>query len=276
LTADTTGNANTAMGYIALNSDRTGNQNIGIGFGAGAAITAGTGNTIVGVGAGQLNGSTVTGIGSITGGSGYQDGTYNDVMLMYQGTQTFYQFPMAQIVVSGGAVTNVTITDGGTGLFVGAVLEISVDDAPPELQGGSGFNVPVTSVATPLSNTFIGRAAGQFNYNGGKNTFLGYYAGRNSSGSGNVIIGHTAGQFNNADNKLIINNNNGTPLIEGDFDPNGGSNGTVKVNGTFILTAAGPANSNDPGNAGQLAFDSNYFYVCVAPNTWKRVALSSW
>lgn len=30
------------------------------------------------------------------------------------------------------------------------------------------------------------------------------------------------------------------------------------------------------GVAGQYAWDENYLYLCVATNTWKRVALSSW
>jgi hypothetical protein len=37
-----------------------------------------------------------------------------------------------------------------------------------------------------------------------------------------------------------------------------------------------PATATSPGRKGDNAFDSNYFYVCVATNTWKRVALSSW
>lgn len=37
-----------------------------------------------------------------------------------------------------------------------------------------------------------------------------------------------------------------------------------------------PASATAPGHKGDNAFDSNYFYVCVATNTWKRVALSTW
>ena len=37
-----------------------------------------------------------------------------------------------------------------------------------------------------------------------------------------------------------------------------------------------PASATATGKKGDNAFDSNYFYVCVATNTWKRVALSSW
>jgi len=37
-----------------------------------------------------------------------------------------------------------------------------------------------------------------------------------------------------------------------------------------------PASAGATGEAGEIAWDTAYFYVCVATNTWKRVALSSW
>lgn len=37
-----------------------------------------------------------------------------------------------------------------------------------------------------------------------------------------------------------------------------------------------PTSSSDTCTAGQLAWDSNFVYVCVATDTWKRSALSSW
>lgn len=39
---------------------------------------------------------------------------------------------------------------------------------------------------------------------------------------------------------------------------------------------AAPATATSTGTAGQLAYASGYLYVCVATNTWKRTALSSW
>jgi hypothetical protein len=40
---------------------------------------------------------------------------------------------------------------------------------------------------------------------------------------------------------------------------------------------APPANSNSSGNFGYRAIDSSdYFYVCVAPNSWRRCRLESW
>ena len=35
-------------------------------------------------------------------------------------------------------------------------------------------------------------------------------------------------------------------------------------------------NSNDNGEQGEICWDSNYIYICVANNTWKRVAIGTW
>lgn len=37
-----------------------------------------------------------------------------------------------------------------------------------------------------------------------------------------------------------------------------------------------PSSSTDAGIPGQTAYDSSYFYVCVEPNSWKRLTLDSW
>ena len=37
-----------------------------------------------------------------------------------------------------------------------------------------------------------------------------------------------------------------------------------------------PSSSSDVGIPGQTAYDDNYLYVCVAPNTWKRTELDDW
>lgn len=37
-----------------------------------------------------------------------------------------------------------------------------------------------------------------------------------------------------------------------------------------------PASSSSTGETGMICWDSNYVYVCIAPNTWKRSALSTW
>jgi len=37
-----------------------------------------------------------------------------------------------------------------------------------------------------------------------------------------------------------------------------------------------PSSSTAAGSPGQISYDSNYFYVCVGPNNWKRTSLSAW
>lgn len=37
-----------------------------------------------------------------------------------------------------------------------------------------------------------------------------------------------------------------------------------------------PPSSNYDGEVGQTACDTNWFYICVEPNKWKRIKLESW
>ena len=37
-----------------------------------------------------------------------------------------------------------------------------------------------------------------------------------------------------------------------------------------------PASASAPGVAGQMRYASGYLYVCVAANTWQRVAIATW
>lgn len=41
-------------------------------------------------------------------------------------------------------------------------------------------------------------------------------------------------------------------------------------------TSSPPASAGAAGSAGQIEWDANYIYVCVANSTWKRTAISTW
>lgn len=67
---------------------------------------------------------------------------------------------------------------------------------------------------------------------------------------------------------LNFTSDNGTPIFI--------FNGTVAA-GTFIQgTGGAPASAGAAGVAGQFGWDSSFFYVCVATDTWKRVAIATW
>jgi len=57
---------------------------------------------------------------------------------------------------------------------------------------------------------------------------------------------------------------------------NATKNFTVESLKDFIISSTVPANASDTGTAGMLAYDADYLYVCVATDTWKRVAIATW
>ena len=67
----------------------------------------------------------------------------------------------------------------------------------------------------------------------------------------------------------------GTTLDLGNLD-----NGSQQINlgdvNTYAEITQVPESTNSVGKKSQIAIDSNYLYVCVATNVWKRIALSSW
>lgn len=79
---------------------------------------------------------SITGTGSLTGGSGYTNGTYSGIAL--QGG--IGKNATANITVSGGAITSVTIVNSGVGYLVGDVLSAVIP-------AGNGFKFNVATIA---------------------------------------------------------------------------------------------------------------------------------
>jgi len=96
------------------------------------------------------NGSTaaspgrIATLGTITGGSGYTNGTYANVGLTGSSQGSL---ATANITVSGGAVTAVTVTSGGVLYKAGDLLTATIP-------GGSGFSVPVATVTNVQNDIF--------------------------------------------------------------------------------------------------------------------------
>lgn len=91
----------------------------------------------------------VTGTGTVVAGLGYVNGVYNNVPLT-GGTGTNVT---ATIVVSGTAVTSVTINNGGSMYVVGDVLSVNNS----YLGGaGSGFSVPVITINNSQGTSWLG------------------------------------------------------------------------------------------------------------------------
>lgn len=84
----------------------------------------------------------------------------------------------------------------------------------------------------------------------GTHTFTPQYAYTNTTCLG-------ASTVPNKDNQVVL----GDTLVD-----------TVKMGGTGRT----PTSATATGVKGETCWNDNYFYVCVATNTWKRTALSTW
>jgi len=75
---------------------------------------------------------------------------------------------------------------------------------------------------------------------------------------------------NDSITKTILKGNVGIKTV------NPGAALDINSDSIILETAKTPASAGAAGTAGQICWDSNYVYVCVATNTWKRSALSTW
>ena len=101
-------------------------------------VVSGT-NIVAGTKVISVTSSAIQTLGSVTGGSGYVNATYNNVPL----TGGSGANATATIVVSGGAVTSVTITLRGAGYVIGNTLSASNTNLGGS---GAGFSIPVTAI----------------------------------------------------------------------------------------------------------------------------------
>jgi hypothetical protein len=99
-------------------------------------VVSGT-NIVTGTTVTAVTSSAIQTLGTVTGGSGYTNGTYTSVPL----TGGSGANAVATIVVAGGAVTTVTITTRGAGYLIGNALTATAFIGP-----GAGFSVPVTAI----------------------------------------------------------------------------------------------------------------------------------
>ena len=88
-------------------------------------------------------------LGSITAGSAYTNGTYFGVPL----TGGSGSGATAKIVISGGAVTSVTLQNPGVFYAVGDTLSCAASSVGGT---GSGFSIPVSTVTNAAGTTWLG------------------------------------------------------------------------------------------------------------------------
>lgn len=66
-----------------------------------------------------------------------------------------------------------------------------------------------------------------------------------------------------------------TPVVGGGFLPGSGTARRATVGQVQGIPIGTPSSSSASCTAGTREADASYLYVCIAANTWKRVALSA-
>lgn len=101
------------------------------------------------------------------------------------------------------------------------------------------------------------------------------------------MIGGTANSYSisglyDGNGSPIYRDNLGSGVLYRDWWLNGSqfmkldNSGLLSIQALRVTAAATPASASAQGTAGQIAWDSGFIYVCVATNTWKRTALTTW
>jgi hypothetical protein len=194
--------------------------------------------------------------------------------------------------VSFGSGNNISIT----GNVSADTITFSLSDSPSVTGNITGNSIFATNIISAAGNIFGGGirstsgptapanpSVGDFWYNTTTNaqyrfTFDGTdYFWLDDYGSTLGIDGSFSAVTNGTSNITIANTNSNAAV-----SINGTGNVAVFANTGFYTTALNittsftPASSSAAGVAGQITWDSNYVYVCIATNTWKRSPIGTW
>ena len=170
----------------------------------------------------------------------YLNGVVNKDIIVKQGES--YVFDLSDNSNSGKVLKFSTTNDGTHG-------------------GGNEYTTNVVTSGTP------GNANAKVTLTVDSNTptTLYYYENSNASAGGKVT--KVTEGIVSIDGKVGIKQE--TPTTELDI------NGTTKTSSLIISTNSPPATNTSTGTKGTITYDNDYIYICIATNTWKRVALST-
>lgn len=241
---------NYAIGTAALDSaTSTGCQNVAIGNDAATGITTGDWNIAIGDSALQ---TSTTGV--------------------------------ANVAIGVNAMLSLTTGYWNTALGAEALYSATTANGNVAIGGNSAWST------TGVNNCVVGTDAFYYNTTGIQNTCLGTQAGNAiSAADNNVCVGRRAAYIGGpiGSGNTILGAN--TPSLASGLVDNvilvSGSTIRAQYDGTRwtflgpyinVPTAKTPASATAAGATGDICWDSSYVYVCVAANTWKRTALTTW
>lgn len=193
------------------------------------------------------------------------------------------------LILSNGVINGSALTLAPWGSdAVGVRMDSSTDVL--DLHGASGINLNHNT--TFLANAIVEGSI----YSPANDDSLSIAGGGGSANGGNILLaGASEATFpgdlflrSGANNFLVWDESAGSLTIS---TGTGSKTAAVTINSSQTVTVAGtlqtqgafllqgtsaPASASATGTAGSIAIDGNYIYVCIAANTWKRAAISTW
>jgi hypothetical protein len=159
--------------------------------------------------------------------------------------------PNRQRVIAHGAASGDQGSHVGYGFMVSATPGVTVDRAFSTANVGASFGIGLDLAGASFSGAAILTAPGQWfgidgDANGNFSRFLG---------------------FNPADGTLTYMTSGGPMLRISD-------DGASRIGRLIQTLPHVPGSSGSACETGEQAYDAAFLYVCVAPNRWKRVALT--
>jgi hypothetical protein len=177
--------------------------------------------------------------------------------------------------VSGNANTSVgseSLLGNHTGGGNTAIGANALSSAEGSNNTGVGCSALSALTGNHESNVAMGHSAGARMVSADKCVFIGGEAGGNRSVqadglTNSIAIGY--GVNTTKDNQVIIGNADITEtILRGIVETTGDR---LRIDETHTPSSAG-----DTGTTGDICWDANYLYICVATNTWKRVGIATW
>ena len=192
-----------------------------------------------------IEAGAVSTLGSITGGSGYTQGTYRNVPLVVSSGTAGYGATADIVVSTGGAVTSVTIANAGSGYATNTVFTVAAADIDSD-NNGTNFSVPVTAVTAggAATDAFITVARGTsgtdvaLKWMESNDAFFGtprWQLTNNGSNYYSIYVTNDADTSATA-NKLVLRDASGNINVSDIGAVNGTFSGDVAVNGGDLTT----------------------------------------
>lgn len=175
-----------------------------------------------------------------------------------------YIAPTGTGIINMASTTAVAIPTGNTAQEPSGVpegsLRYNTDTTSPEFYNGNSWVAMTTAVGY---QTFTGNSTG--------NT---YPLSQTTTTGGALVslngVQQTPGSAYNISGNVIVFTE--IPLTTDTIDVRYIASGQ---SGGLTLGAAAPATSTSAGSEGQVSYDSNYVYICVATNTWIRANIQT-